>query len=141
MGENWLANEKAEESICWFEGSFVFLTAKKISKCIDGIIEWRVLIYSAYLVPSKQKYKSPSPLCWVHTLVCSGAVSETGGVTALTLRTEQQRSTRFILGLSLLSRRLQHIQWEEIRRTATRRRGKNNFSVSQFPFFFFLSPT
>lgn len=144
--ELWEKIESAEASICWLEGSGTCShdadDKTKMSKCIDGITEWRVFIYSAYF-PACTRFKKKQKilhLCVVYTpVVCSGAVSETGGVAAATLCTEQKRSTRFISGLSLLSRRLQHIRWEGICRTATRRRGKNNFSVSQFALF--LSPT
>lgn len=86
----------------------------KMSKYTDGIIERRILFYSAYFAPpwdlKRNQKKKPLSLVVYTPVVCSGAVRETGGVTGPTLRAEQKRSTRFSSGLSSLSRRLQHIQ-------------------------------
>lgn len=96
----------------------------------------------SYIIPlilrfkKKQKNKIRHLFVVSTPVVCSGAVSETGGVTGPTLRTERKRSTRFIWGLSLLSRRLQvHPMGGNLRGGNTTAGKKNNFSVSQFPFF------
>lgn len=79
VGENWLADERAKASIReWESGKFshdaddmrLLCFQAKMSKYTDGIIERRILFYSAYFAPPwdlKRNQKQAFIPCCVHT--------------------------------------------------------------------------